>query len=91
MAERTLIALVFDDEQEAQRLWQRNQELQVSGLLPPEDAAMVVLRRDGQVIVQQEVGPTGGDAFNAHTWEHVINTMLLPEGAAALMIGSSSR
>ncbi|EFH89953.1 DUF1269 domain-containing protein [Ktedonobacter racemifer] len=76
MAESRLIALVFDGEQEAEQLWLRTQELQRSGLIPPGDAAIVIIRLDGQVIVQQVVDPTDGDAFNAQTWEYVIKTLL---------------
>ena len=76
MAESTLIALVLDDEQQAERLWLRTQELQRSSLIPAEDAAIVIIRQHGQVIVQQVVDPTGGNAFNAQTWEYVIKTLL---------------
>ncbi|GHO54068.1 DUF1269 domain-containing protein [Ktedonobacter robiniae] len=76
MAESRLIALVFDGEQEAEQLWLRTQELKRSGLIPPGDAAIVIIRLDSQVIVQEVVDPTDGDAFNAQTWEYVIKTLL---------------
>ena len=76
MAESTMIVLVFDEEQRAEQLWQRLEELQRSGLVPRNDAAMVICRQDGQVIVQQVVHAASEGDFNVQTWEFIIKTLL---------------
>lgn len=76
MAESTVIALVFEDEQAADHLFDMLEQIMTAESFPVDNAAVAVYRQSGEVIVKQMTYLTGESGFSPRIWEFLLKTVL---------------
>jgi len=76
MADSTIIVLVFDDERGAERLFDEFEETLKAETFPIDDAAVVVYKQTGEMLVNQWAHPLSENGFTPALWTFVINTLL---------------
>ncbi len=76
MADSTVAVLVFEDEKAAQRLFDTLEEMLKTASFPIDDAAVVVYKQTGEVIVTQWAHPLSENGFTPQLWEFLMQTML---------------
>ena len=76
MADSTVVALVFEDEQAAERLFATLQETLKAESFPVDNAAVAIYKQDGEVIVKQWSHPISDNGFHPDHWEFLIKTVL---------------
>ncbi len=76
MADSTVVVLVFEDEQAAERLFDTLQETLKAESFPVNNAAMATYKQNGEVIVQQWSHPISENGFSHEHWEFLIKTVL---------------
>ncbi|MBA2681468.1 MAG: DUF1269 domain-containing protein [Ktedonobacteraceae bacterium] len=76
MADSTVVALVFEDENAAERLFNTLEQTLKAESLPIDNAAVAIYKQDGEIIVRQMVHPISENGFDTQLWEFVIRTLL---------------
>jgi len=76
MADSTVVALVFEDEEAAERLFNTLEETLKAESFPVDNAAVATYRQNGEVIVKQWSRPTSENGFYPQQWEFLIKTVL---------------
>jgi uncharacterized membrane protein len=76
MADSTVIALVFEDEKAADRLFQTLEETMKAETFPIDTAAVAIYKQNGEVIVKQMVHSFSENGFTPQLWEFLIRTLL---------------
>ncbi len=76
MADSTVAILVFEDEKAAQRLFDTLEEMLKAASFPIDDAAVVVYKQNGEVIVTQLAHPLSENGFSSQLWEFLVRTLL---------------
>ncbi len=76
MADSTIVALIFEDEKGAERLFDTLQETLKAESFPVDNAAVAIYKQNGEVIVKQMVHLISENGFNSQLWEFLIKTLL---------------
>ena len=76
MADSTVVALVFEDEEAAERLFDTLEETLKAESFPVDNAAVVIYKQNGEVIVKQWSHPISENGFHPQHWEFLIKTVL---------------
>ena len=76
MADSTVIALVFEDENAAERLFDTLEETLKTKSFPVDNAAIVVYKKSGETTVKQWSHPISENGFQPQHWEFLIKTVL---------------
>lgn len=76
MADSTMIVLVFEDEEGAERLFNTFEETLEAESFPIDDAAIALYKQGGEVIVKQWAHPLSENGFTPQLWKFVIKTLL---------------
>jgi uncharacterized membrane protein len=76
MADSTMVVLVFEDEESAERLFDTFEETLKAGSFPIDDAAVAIYKQNGEVVVKQWAHPLSENGFTPQLWKFVIKTLL---------------
>lgn len=76
MADSTMIVLVFEDEEGAERLFDAIEEMVKAESFPIDDAAVAIYKQDGEVVVKRWSHPLSENGFTPQLWQFVIKTLL---------------
>ena len=76
MADSTVVVLVFEDEQAAERLFDTLQEALKAESFPVDNAAMAIYKPSGEMLVKQWSHPISENGFSPEHWEFLIKTVL---------------
>ncbi len=76
MADSTVVALVFEDEKAAERLFNTLEDTLKAESFPVDNAAVAIYKQDGEIIVKQKVHTISENGFDAQLWEFLIRTVL---------------
>jgi uncharacterized membrane protein len=71
-----MIVLVFEDERGADLLFDEFEETLKAETFPIDDAAVVIYRQTGEMLVKQWAHPLSENGFTPALWTFVINTLL---------------
>lgn len=76
MADSTMVVLVFEDEEGAERLFDTFEETLNAESFPIDDAAVAIYKQTGEVSVKQWAHPLSENGFTPQLWKFVIKTLL---------------